>query len=83
MPKIDDKLYAKMKDIVWYCSNCQKISKLDSEPETERQLLLRYVDDIFCTVNSEPDTLLRKVNTLHSKLEFTMKKSVENGILAF
>ena len=64
---IDDKIYAKMKDMVWYCSNCQRINKLDSEPETERQLLLRYVDDIICMVIGEPDTLLRNVNTLHLK----------------
>ena len=38
---IDDQLYAKMKDMVWYFSNCQKIKKLDSEPETERQLFER------------------------------------------
>ena len=57
----------KRKDIVWYCSNCQKINKLDSGPETEKQLLLRYVDDIFSTVNGEPDILLRKVNTLNRK----------------
>ena len=49
-----------MKDMVWYCSNCQKINKLDSEPETERQLFERYVDDIICTVSGEPDILLRK-----------------------
>ena len=55
----------------------------DCEPETERQLLLRYFDDIICTVNGEPDTLLRKVNTLHRKLEFTMEKPNENGNLAF
>ena len=65
------------------CSNCQKINNLDSEPETERQLLLRYFDDIICTVNGKPDTLLRKVNTLHRKLEFTIEKPNENGNLAF
>ena len=43
----------------------------------------RYVDDIICTVNGEPDTLLRKVNTLHRKLEFTLEKSDENVNLAF
>ena len=44
------------------------INKLDSETETERQIVLRFVDDIICTVNGEPDPLLRKVNTLHRKL---------------
>ena len=72
-----------MKDMVWYCSNCQKVNKLDSEPETERQLLLRYVDDIICTVNVEPDTLFRKVNSLHRNLYFTMEKLDENDNLAF
>ena len=59
------KLYAKMKDMMWYCSNCQEIYKLDSEPETERQLFLTIVVNTKCTVNGEPETLLRKVNTLH------------------
>ena len=72
-----------MKEMVWYCSNCQKINKLESEPKTERQLFERYVDDIICTVNVEPDTWLRKVNTLHRKLEFTMEKPDENGNFAF
>ena len=79
----DDKLDAKMKDMVWYCSNCQKINKLDCEPETEGQLLLRYVDHIICTVNGEPDTLLREVYNLQRKLEFTMENPDENGNLAF
>ena len=34
-------------------------------------------------VNGEPDTLLRKVNTLHRKLLFTMEKPDESGNLAF
>ena len=72
-----------MKDMVWYCSNCQKINKLDIEPKTKRQPLLRYVDDKICTVNREPDTLLRKVNMLHRKMECTMEKPYENGNLAF
>ena len=80
---IDDKLHAKKKDMLWFSSNCQKTNILDSEPETERQLLLRYVDDIICTENVEPDTLLRKVNTLHRKLKFTIKKPDENVNLAF
>ena len=80
---IYDKFYAKMKDMVWYCCNCQITNKIDSEPGTERQLLLRYVDDIVCTVNGEPDTLLRRVSTLHRKLEFKVEKSDENGNLAF
>ena len=73
----------KMKDMAWYCSNCQRINKLDSEPKTERKLLLNYVDDIICTVNGEPDTLLRKINILREKLEFTMEKPDENCNLAF
>ena len=62
-----------MKDMVWYCSNCQKIIKLDSEMATERRLLERYVDDVICTVKGEPDILLRKGNTLHRKLEITVE----------
>ena len=81
---IDDQPCAKMKDLVWYCSNnYQKINKLDSEPETERLSFLRYVDDIICTINCEPDSFLRKVNTLHMKLEFTMEKPNENVNLDF
>ena len=34
---IDEQHYAKMKERVWYCSNCQEINKLDSGPETERK----------------------------------------------
>ena len=34
-------------------------------------------------VNGEPDTLLRKVNTLHRKLEFTMEKPDKNDNIAF
>ena len=30
----DDQLYAKTKHMVWYSSNCQKIYKLEGEPET-------------------------------------------------
>ena len=58
--KTDNQPYAKMKDIIRYCSNCQKIYKLDCEPQIERQLLERFVDDIICTVNGEPVILLRK-----------------------
>ena len=72
-----------MKDMVWYFSNCQKVNKLDSEPETEKKLFERYVEEIICTVSGEPETLLGKVNTLYRKLEFTMKKPDENGNLAF
>ena len=68
--------------MVWYCSNCQMIDKLDCEPETERQLFSRYVDDIICTVNGEPDTLLKKVITIHRKSEFTMEKFDENWNLS-
>ena len=42
--------------------NCKKINKTDNEPETERQLIENHVDDIFCAVSSEPDSLLRKVS---------------------
>ena len=34
-----------MNDMEWYCSKCQKIKKLDGEPETERQLFEDYQDD--------------------------------------
>ena len=44
---IVDQFYAKMKNMVWYCSNCQKINKLDSEPETERKFFESYIDDII------------------------------------
>ena len=72
-----------MKKKLLYCSNCQKINKLDSELETEGKLVLRYVDNIICTVNGEPDTLLRKVNTLCRKLELAMEEPDENGNLDF
>ena len=72
-----------MKDMVWYCSNCQKFKKLDSEPETERQLFERYVDKMIWPLNGEPEILLRKVNTLHRKMEFTVEKPTENGNIAF
>ena len=72
-----------MKDIEWYCSNCQKINKLDSELEKERHLFGSNSDNIFCTVNGEPETLHRRVNNLHIKLEFTMEIPDENDNLAF
>ena len=78
MPNNDDQLYAKKVDIVRYYSIWQKINKLYSEPENERQLSLRYVDNIICPVNAELDTLLRKVNDLHRKLEFTVENHDEN-----
>ena len=41
----NDQLCANMMAMVWYCSNCQKIDKLDSEPKTEtiiRKICRRY-----------------------------------------
>ena len=77
------KIYAKMKDMLWYCSNCKKINNLEIESETEKHLFFRQVDNIICTVGVEPDTLLIKVNTLYRKLELTMEKADENDNLAF
>ena len=57
--------------MVCYCSTWQKINNIDSETEIERQLLGRFVDDINCTVSGEPDSSLREVNSLHTKLAFT------------
>ena len=80
---IDGQLYAKMKDMVWYCSDCQKIYLMDSEPETERLLFERYVDETIHTVSGKQDSLLRKANNFHRKSEFKMERTDENGKLVF
>ena len=40
-----------------------------------KELFERYVDDIICAINGEPDILHRKVNTLHRKLH-TLHKNI-------
>ena len=68
--------------MVWYCSNCQMVDKLNSEPETEGQLFSRYVEGIICRVNGEPDTFLKKVITIYRKSKFTIEKLDENWNLS-
>ena len=80
---IHNHIGAKMNDNVWFCSNCQKFNKLDSEPEFGGQLFKGCVENITCTVRGETDNLIRKINTLHGNLEFTMERTDKNGNLAF
>ena len=72
-----------MKNIVWYCSNGQKINKQFCETEIERQLFSKYADDIICKVKGETDIFFREVDTLQKRLQFTMEELDENGNLAF
>ena len=72
-----------MKNMMWYCSNCQKVNKLDSEPGNERQFFQRYETQTICTLSDELYRLLKKVNTLHTKFEFTTETPDKNGNIAF
>ena len=80
---IDNHIGAKMNDKVWFCSDCQKFNKLDSEPETRIQLSERYVDETRFTVIGEWENLLGNVNTFHRNLEITIKGTYENGLWQF
>ena len=42
----------------------------------------RYVDDIICIVEGDPNTLLNRVNSLHKNIQFTTEKANEKGELA-
>ena len=54
---------------------------MNSNQETERRLLWRYVDFIICTDCGEQDNLLRKVNNFHKRSEITIKTSDEKCFL--
>ena len=64
----DDQFYAKMKGAAVFCSYFHKINKLDSEPETERQLFERYVNDKKSLEKSE--------NIQEEKLKKTVKQKI-------
>ena len=53
-----------------------------------KKLFERYVDDIICIVEGDPNTLLNpnnvtRVNSLHKNIQFTTEKANEKEELAF
>ena len=61
--------------MTWYCSSCPKFKKTDIEPESEKYLFERYVDDIVCTVSDKTDDLHKNISYLRWKMEFTTKRT--------
>ena len=47
------------------------------------ELFKKYVDDIICMVRGDPDEYLKFANSLHNKLQFTLKKFNTEGDLGF
>ena len=63
----DDQFYAKTKDKVWNCYNEKKINKIESVPETERQLFKRYAENVICIVSVEQESLLFKKSRIFNR----------------
>ena len=59
-----------MQDIVWICSYCADKDTKDGTQELK--LFKKYVDDIVCTVKTNPLDYIESANSLHKNLQFIL-----------